>query len=139
MQHGYEGLDRAGGFSRVGLLSPLRHRDFRVLWAGMTISLVGDGNFLVAMAWQVYAISNVPTALAFVGIAMTIPHIAFLLIGGAISDRFDRRLVMLGADAVRCAAITALAVGGLLIGGIGVGAAFAVNALRCRRSLPRWW
>ena len=110
MQHGYEELDRAGGFSRVGLLSPLRHRDFRVLWAGMTISLLGDGIFLVAMAWQVYAISNVPTALSFVGIAMTIPHIAFLLIGGAISDRFDRRLVMLGADAVRCAAITALAV-----------------------------
>ena len=33
MQHGYEGLDRAGGFSRVGHVSPLRHRDFRVLWA----------------------------------------------------------------------------------------------------------
>ena len=68
MQHGYEGLDRAGGFSRVGHVSPLRHRDFRVLWAGMTSSRVGDGIFLAAMAWQVYAISNVPTALAFVGI-----------------------------------------------------------------------
>ena len=110
MQHGYEGLDRAGGFSHGNLLSPLRHRDFRVMWAGMTISLLGDGIFLVAMAWQVYAISNAPTALSFVGIAMTIPHIVFLVVGGAVSDRFDRRLVMLGADVVRGVAITALAV-----------------------------
>ena len=34
----------------------------------MTISRVGDGIFLAAMAWQVYPISNVPNALAFVGI-----------------------------------------------------------------------
>ena len=58
MHHSYEGLDRPGGFSRVKLLAPLRHRDFRLLWAGMCVSLVGDGIFLVAMAWQVYALST---------------------------------------------------------------------------------
>src|SRR5439155_1058070 len=82
------------------LFAPLRNRDFRVMWTGMTVSLLGDGIFLVAMAWQVYALSNVPTALSVVGIAMSVPHIAFLLVGGAISDRFDRRLVMLSADGV---------------------------------------
>ena len=46
-----------------------------VLWAGMTVSLVGDGIFLVAIAWQVYELSNAPTALSLVGIAMTIPTI----------------------------------------------------------------
>src|SRR4030081_124932 len=101
MQHSYEGLDRVGGFSKVGLLAPLRHRDFRLLWGGMCVSLLGDGVFFVALAWQVYALSNVPTALAMVGIAMTVPTIAFLLIGGVISDRLDRRRVMLGADVVR--------------------------------------
>ena len=69
------------GFSRVHLLAPLRHRDFRLLWSGMSVSLLGDGVFLVAMAWQVYALSNAPTALAIVGIAMTVPTIAFLLVG----------------------------------------------------------
>ena len=49
--------------------TPLRRRDFRVLWTGMTISLIGDGAFLVAMTWQVYAISNAPAALAMAGIA----------------------------------------------------------------------
>jgi MFS family permease len=110
MQHSYEALDNGAGYERSNLLAPLRHRDFRVMWAGMTCSLVGDGIFLVAMAWQVYALSNVPTALSFVGIAMTIPHIVFLLIGGAVSDRFDRRIVMLIADAARGLAITILAV-----------------------------
>ena len=53
----------------------------------MCVSLMGDGIFLVAMAWQVYALSNAPTALALVGIAMTVPTIAFLLLGGVVSDR----------------------------------------------------
>jgi DHA3 family tetracycline resistance protein-like MFS transporter len=101
MHHSYEGLDRSGGFSRVRLLTPLRHRDFRLLWSGMCVSLLGDGVFLVAMAWQVYALSNAPTALGVVGIAMTVPTIAFLLIGGALSDRLDRRRIMLMADLVR--------------------------------------
>ena len=52
MQHSHESLDRPGGFSRLNLLIPLRHRHFRLLWAGMTVSLLGDGIFLVALAWQ---------------------------------------------------------------------------------------
>ncbi|HEX3830380.1 MAG TPA: MFS transporter [Solirubrobacteraceae bacterium] len=109
MQHSYEGLDRSGGFARAGLLAPLRHRDFRLLMGGMSVSLLGDGLFIVALAWQVYAVSNAPTALASVGIAMTVPTITCLLLGGAVSDRFDRRRVMLVADSVRAIALGALA------------------------------
>jgi DHA3 family tetracycline resistance protein-like MFS transporter len=114
MQHSYEGLDRSGGFSRVRLLAPLRHRDFRLLWSGMFVSLLGDGVFFVALAWQVYKLSNVPSALAVVGIVMTVATIAFLLLGGVVSDRFDRRSVMLAADVTRCAAVGALALLSLL-------------------------
>ena len=103
-------LDRPGGFSRVNLLAPLRHRDFRLLWAGMTISLVGDGIFLVAMAWQAYELWNSPAALSLIGIGMTIPTIAFLLPAGILSDRFDRRSLMLYADTARALVIGALAV-----------------------------
>src|ERR1700733_578092 len=109
MQQSYEGLDRPGGFSRVRLFAPLAHRDYRLLAGGMSVSLLGDGVFLVALAWQVYTMSDAPTALATVGIAMTIPTITCLLVGGAVSDRFDRRLVMLIADGVRAAALAALA------------------------------
>jgi MFS family permease len=109
MQHSYEGLDRAGGFSRVRLFAPLAHRDYRLLVGGMSVSLLGDGLFLVALAWQVYALSNAPTALASVGIAMTIPTITCLLLGGAVSDRYDRRQVMLNADCVRAIILAVLA------------------------------
>ena len=57
----------------------------------MTASLIGDGIFLVTLAWQVYELSNAPTALSIVGVAMTVPQIVFLLVGGVVSVRFDRR------------------------------------------------
>jgi MFS family permease len=109
MQHSHEALDRPGGFSRVNLLAPLRHRDFRLLWTGMTVSLVGDGIFLIAMAWQAYELWNAPAALSLLGIAMTIPTIAFLLPAGVLSDRLDRRSLMLCADIGRAVVIAALA------------------------------
>jgi DHA3 family tetracycline resistance protein-like MFS transporter len=110
MLHSHEALDRAGGTARGGLLTPLRFRDFRLLWSGACISLLGDGAFLVALAWAVYELSNVPTAMSLVGIAMTVPTIVFLLVGGVASDRLDRRRIMLAADVARAAAVGTLAV-----------------------------
>ncbi len=100
----------AGGnsFSSLKMLLPLRNRDFRLLWTGMTASLVGDGVFLVALAWQVYQLSNAPTALSVVGVAVSLPHVLFLLAGGVASDRVDRRRLMIAADVVRGAAMGAL-------------------------------
>jgi len=87
------------------LLSPLRERDFALLWAGMTVSLLGDGIYFVAIAWQAYSLSDAPTALAVVGVAWTLPIVVFLLIGGAISDRVERRRVLLIANLVEALAI----------------------------------
>jgi MFS family permease len=109
MQHSHEALDRPGGIARVGLLLPLREREFRKLWVAMCVSLLGDGAFLVAVAWQVYDLSNTPTAMSVVGIAMTVPTILFLLLGGVASDRFERRRIMVAADLLRAAAGAALA------------------------------
>ena len=44
----------------VNLLRPLRERDFALLWTGMTVSLLGDGIYTVAVAWQVYELHNKP-------------------------------------------------------------------------------
>ena len=92
------------------LLRPLRERDFALLWAGMTISLLGDGIFLVAEAWQVYDLDNDPLALSLVGTAWTLGMVAFLLTGGLISDRADRRQVLILADLVRAAALLGMGV-----------------------------
>jgi MFS family permease len=92
----------------IRILQPLRHRDFRLLIAGRAVSMSGDGFFIVALAWQVYLIDNDPIALSLVGFAGTVPLLVFVLIGGALTDRYDRRLLMIGADLVR-----AVAIGGL--------------------------
>lgn len=92
------------------MLAPLRERNFALLWTGMSVSLVGDGILLVALAWQVYELSNAPAALAAVGLAMTVPHVAFLLLGGVASDRFDRRRVMIASDLVRGVAVGVMGV-----------------------------
>jgi MFS family permease len=92
----------------VKLLRPLRERDFALLWAGMTVSLLGDGIFVVAEAWQVYDLDNDPVALSIVGTAWTLGMVAFLLTGGVVTDRVDRRRVLIAADLVRAAAVVAM-------------------------------
>jgi MFS family permease len=96
--------------SRVRILRPLGIRDFALLWTGMTVSFVGDGLYTVAIAWQVYALSNAPTALALVGVAWMVPQVLLLVVGGAVSDRFERRLVLMLSDAIRGSAIAAIGV-----------------------------
>jgi MFS family permease len=92
------------------MLRPLRERDFALLWTGMTVSLLGDGIFLVAEAWQVYDLDNDPVALSIVGTSWTLGMVAFLLTGGLISDRVDRRRVLILADFVRAAALLGMGV-----------------------------
>jgi MFS family permease len=90
------------------ILRPLRIRDFAFLWAGATVSLMGDGIYVVALAWQVYELSNSPTALSLVGVAWTLPLAAFVLVGGVVTDRVDRRRVMIAADLLRVLAAGAI-------------------------------
>ena len=92
------------------MLGALRHREFRLLWIGQAISLTGDGIYLVAIAWLVYDISNEPGALAIVGFAWTLPQVAGLLLAGVLSDRFERRRLLVRADLSRVAASGAIAV-----------------------------
>jgi MFS family permease len=93
----------------AGPLAPLRHRDFRLLWTGMSTSLIGNGVLLVALAWQVYELSGTPAAMSAVGVALSLPQVMTLLIGGVVSDRFDPRWVMVVSDLVRCAVMATLA------------------------------
>jgi MFS family permease len=92
------------------LLRPLRHRDFALLWSGMTVSMLGDGVAMVALAWITYSISNTPSSLAWVGAAQFVPRILFLLWGGVLSDRIERRTMMGIAHAIRAVSTGAIAI-----------------------------
>lgn len=110
--HGRVGGRPLGGIARVRMLAPLRNRNFALLWGGMTVSLLGDGIYFVAIAWEALRLSDTTLAISFVGIAWTLPTVAFLLFGGALSDRVDRRRVMLWSSIAQAIAIGAI---GLLV------------------------
>jgi DHA3 family tetracycline resistance protein-like MFS transporter len=92
------------------VLRPFAIRDFALLWSGMSISLLGDGLFFVALAWQAYELTSNPSAFGLIGLAWTAPMVALLLLGGVVADRFDRRRVMVVSDLVRGLAVAAMGV-----------------------------
>lgn len=95
-------------------------------------SLLGDGFFRVAIAVQVYAISNDPRSLAAVAVAWAGAQVLLLPAGGWASDRFERRRIMIIADLWRALAVGAIGVLSLT-GGLSVwhmlvlGAAFGAG------------
>ena len=114
---------RVGGFGPLWhpphclrLFEPLGERDFALLWAGTLVSLLGDGIYLVALPFAVLELDGSPTQLSLVGVAWSIGMVGFLLLGGLAADRYDKRRQLLVADAVRLAAVGAIA--GLSLGGV---------------------
>jgi hypothetical protein len=91
------------------LVAPLRVRDFALLWAGQTVSLVGNGVLTVALAWSALSLGG-PRGLSLVLVASFVPATALLLAGGVVSDRRSRRATLLACDAVQAVALGALAV-----------------------------
>jgi MFS family permease len=79
----------------------LRERNFRLLLAGQTVSLLGDGMVPVALAFAVLEVTDSPSALGIVLAARLIPTVVLLLAGGVVADRISRRTVMVAADLVR--------------------------------------
>jgi MFS family permease len=90
------------------VLRPLRHRDFRLLWAGLAVSLAGSGLWLVALAWQVISLGGGPAQLSLVTALYSVGLLAFVLVGGVAADRLSQRLVMLAADLVRAVVLLVL-------------------------------
>jgi MFS family permease len=101
-----EAISQPTGRSRA--FHALRHRDFRLLWSGQTISLVGDTAFLTALGWKTFTIAG-SNKLGLVLAAQGAGLLATLLIGGALADRYDRRSMMIVSDLWRFVAVGALA------------------------------
>ncbi|MGZ8563533.1 MAG: MFS transporter, partial [Candidatus Limnocylindria bacterium] len=80
---------------------PLRFRDFRLLFTGETISVVGDYFHFVALAWLTLQLTGSGLALGSVLMVAAIPRAVFMVVGGALSDRWSPRSLMLYSNAVR--------------------------------------
>jgi MFS family permease len=94
--------------SRVRIFEALRHRDFRLLWGGQAVSLLGDMAFLTALGWKAFTLAG-SSRLGVVLLGLAAGELATLLVGGALADRYERRRLMIVSDVWRFAAVGALA------------------------------
>lgn len=95
--------------SATGTHGVFRLRDFRLLVTGEGISLLGDQFFLIALPWLVLQLTGSPLTLGVVLGLQGIPRALFMLVGGAVTDRFSPRAVMMAANVVRLAIVGLLA------------------------------
>ncbi|MCW2965704.1 MAG: major facilitator superfamily 1 [Actinomycetia bacterium] len=91
---------------RVSTLAAFHSRDFRLLWAGQTISFIGDAAFIVALGWRVTDLTGKASSLGFVLAAESLAMLATLLWGGVLADRYSRKLLMIGSDIARAGVMT---------------------------------
>src|SRR5213594_848328 len=75
-------------------LRALRHRDFRVFFAGQAVALVGSWMQQVAQAWLVLSLTNSPLRLGLVGSLNFLPVLLFAIVGGAVADRLPKRRLL---------------------------------------------
>lgn len=71
-----------------------RHRDFTVFWSGLALSNMGSQFTVVAMAWQMYELTDSPLQVGLIGLSRAIPQMIMLLFGGLLADAFDRRRLL---------------------------------------------
>jgi len=91
--------------------APLRrNRDFVLLWSGQVVSTVGTRVSSLAFPLLVLGLTGSPAQAGIVGFAQTLPYLVLYLPAGALVDRWDRKRIMLAADAGRAVALGSVAV-----------------------------
>ena len=106
---------------------PLKIGYFRNLWIVATISLLGDQFFLVALPWLVLKLSGSSLALGTILMAEAVPRAALMLVGGAVTDRFLPRKVLIATGVVRLVLVAAIAA----LTGLGVIRLWQIYVLAC--------
>ena len=100
--------------SRLNLRFPpsLRHRDFRIFWLGLFVSVLGSQMQLIAINWHIYELLRGETytvtifgrvvelgaqalGLGTLGLVRVVPIILFALFGGMLADTRNRRSLLL--------------------------------------------
>jgi MFS family permease len=83
------------------------------LWTATAISNLGDGISGVAYPWVASAVTRSPLLIAAAGFASRLPWLIFTLHAGVITDRFDRRKLIVAMDAIR--GVLTLIVGAIVL------------------------
>jgi hypothetical protein len=106
----------------------LAKRDFRLLWIGEAISLLGDQFHMIALPWLVLQLTGDAFIMGTVLALAAVPRALFMLIGGAITDRYSSRNVMLLSNIARMVLVIILSVT-ILTGTINMGLIYLISLL----------
>jgi MFS family permease len=106
-----EGPPASGAPTRApGFLAAFAFRSFRLLWIGAFLSSIGTWTQDVALSWLIHTRIGDPFYLGLRTFAAELPLIAFMLVGGAVADRVDRRWILLSSQLVQMSMAAALGI-----------------------------
>jgi MFS family permease len=95
----------------------IRHRNFRIFFLGQAVSLLGTWMQIVAVSWLAYRLTSSPFMLGCVAFASQIPSLFLAPVAGVVADRYDRRKLLMVAQAlsmVQAAILTVLVFTGMV-------------------------
>ncbi len=101
-------LYRGGGQLKTGVFAPLRIVDYRWLWIGQFVSMIGDKIHQIAMAMLVYSVTGSMLQMGLMLGITLLPAALFGLLAGVYVDRWDRRITMIVADLGRAALVASI-------------------------------
>jgi MFS transporter, DHA3 family, tetracycline resistance protein len=110
-QFDLEPARRAGGWR---VLAPFRIREYRLLIAAVSLSILADGMFAVVLALQVIELDNDPVSLSIVTTCFGAALVTFVLVGGIAADRINQRTIIIAVETVNVLASSAIAVLGVV-------------------------
>ena len=92
-------------------LEPVRRdRDFRMLWLGQLVNGLGRQVTVVALPFELWQLTHSSLSIGLLALVQLVPILIFSLGGGAVADAVDRRLLLLGTQALLAASSLCLVV-----------------------------
>lgn len=105
-----DGKGSLEGWTRLQLLlRALRSRNYRLFFAGQSVSMIGTWMQQVAMSWLVYRLTNSALLLGVIGFTSQIPSFLLAPVAGVLADRWDRRRLLLCTQSLAMLQAAALA------------------------------
>src|SRR5437867_6233737 len=89
--------------ARGATFASLKHRDYRLWFAGQLVSLFGTWMQAIAQGFLVFQLTHSPAYLGYVGFASGMPTWVLMLYGGVVADRVPRRTLLVSTQTLRMA------------------------------------
>ncbi|MBD3234405.1 MAG: MFS transporter [candidate division Zixibacteria bacterium] len=79
-----------------------QNRNLTYLWVGQVISQIGDSVYQIGLIWLTLELSGSESITGLVAMSAYLPAVFLSIFSGVVSDRYDRRKIMISADLFRC-------------------------------------